>query len=286
MRQSTALLVIFSALTAAHAARAFQDSCKDEGKRVVDELLERWTWESFWDGSTSGFRYQPRVKATAEVFWNTDLAGMCSMELGSCTSYGRAGAGLGQFALSERVRRADLRQATEVFLRRLAEPRVVAQSGSARSQGQIDSAGHFERAGTVLSIPTPASEAVVQRNVSRLQTCILVNRRFPPLGLPKAIRDRIIPNNLKEFQQWLQSRLHPAVGAKSEYVIPYYGSNDSTIYVLVRVNGVTESVIFAVSDPSGTGWRLGGHFDPRESPTQVQRLAPLILSAKMTSVLP
>jgi len=284
MRKSTAFVVFFGTLTVAQAASAFQDTCQDEGRRAVDELLERWTWESFWDGSTSGFRYQPRGKATVEVFWNADLIGMCSLELGACTAYGRNGSRLGQFALSEHLRGTELGQATEAFLRRLNEPRVVRQSSKIRSRGQPDSAGHFEGGGTVVSIPAPASEVVVQRNASGLQTCVVTNRSFPPLGPPKPIRDKITPENLTSFLQWLEGRLHPPAGAKSEYVIPYYASNDPMIYVLVRVNGTTESVIFAVADPIGAGWRLGGHFDPKESPAQVQRLEPLILSARMTLV--
>ena len=64
----------------------------------------------------------------------------------------------------------------------------------------------------------------------------------------------------------------------------YYAPSDPMVYVLVRINGKTESVIFALLRPGGTDWQIGGHFDAKESPTQVQRLEPLILSAKMTSV--
>lgn len=283
MRQLTAFLVVFGAFTAAQAAWALQDPCQDEGKRAVDDLVERWTWESFWDGATSGFQYRPRANARVDVFWNTDLIGLCSPDLGSCTAYERNGARLGQFALSaDRLRGSDLGQTTETFLRRLNEPRVI---NNADTRHQPDNAGRFERGGTVVSIPTPGSEVVVQRNATGFQTCILTNRSFPPLGRPKPIRDKITPDNLGAFEQWLEGRLHPPVGAKSEYVIPYYAPSDPMIYVLVRVNGATESVIFAVADPGGTGWRIGGHFDPKESPEQVQRLGPLILSARMTSVL-
>lgn len=104
MRQSAVFLVVFGALTVAQMAWAFQDApCQDEGKRAVDDLIERWEWESFWDGSTSGFRYQPRANAKVDVFWNTDLIGMCSLDLGSCTAYERNGTRLGQFTLSDRV---------------------------------------------------------------------------------------------------------------------------------------------------------------------------------------
>ena len=278
MRRLTAVLIVFGGLTVAPGIWAFQDPCQDEGKRAIDGLVERWTWESFWDGGTSGFQYQPRAKATVEIFWNTDLIGMCPLGLGTCTAYERNGARLGQFAMADPVRTTDLHQATEGFLRRLSEPRVIRQSNTRKP----DSEGRFERGGTAVSIPTPAPEVVVQRNASGLQTCALTDRSFPALGLPRPIRDKVTPDNLSAFEQWLKGRLHPGpAGTKSEYVIPYYSLDDPMVYVLVRVNGKTESVIFVVPMPDGTGWRIGGHFDPKESPTQVQRLEPLILSAKM-----
>jgi hypothetical protein len=278
------VLIVFGALTVTPGIRASQDPCQDEGTRTIDVLIERWTWESFWDGATSGFQYQPRANAKADVFWNNDLIGMCSPELGACTAYDRNGVRLGRFALSGRLRGAALPQATETFLRRLNVPRVISEGNNAGSSHQSLSAGQFGRGGTALSIPTPENQTVVQRNASGFQTCMVTNRSFPLLGPPKAIRDRFTPENLGAFEQWLESQMHPPVGAPSEYVIPYYSPNDPMVYVLVRVNGATESVIFVAPDPTGTGWRIGGHFDPKESPAQVQRLEPLILSAKMTSV--
>jgi hypothetical protein len=87
------------------------------------------------------------------------------------------------------------------------------------------------------------------------------------------------------FEEWVDSRLHPGPpGTKTEYVIPYYAPNDPMVYLLIRVDGAVESIIFVVADPSGAGWRVGGHFDPKESPTRIHRLEPLILSAKMISL--
>ena len=174
-----------------------------------------------------------RANAKVEVFWNTDLIGMCSLELGSCTAYERNGGRLGQFALSERLRGAELRQASHTFLWRLNKPRVIPEASNAGSRRQADSAGHFESGGTVLSIPTPGREVVIQRNAGKFQTCA-TNRSFPALGLPRPIRDKIKPEDLSAFQQWLEGRLHAAAEAKSEYVIPYYASNDPMVYVLVR----------------------------------------------------
>ena len=286
MRHSSALLVFFGALMCAQAARAWQGSCPDKGEGVFGELIERWTWESFWEGRTSGFQYKPQAKATVDVFWNANLVGMCSQDLGSCTAYERLGIGLGQSAgAADRTPGADLRQSTEMFLRKLNEPRVISQHHEVDSRLPPDNAGRFEHDGTVVSIPTTPNELVIQRNASGFQSCVLSNQKLPSLGLPKPIQDKITPDNLPAFERWLQGRLHPRAGSKSEYVIPYYAPEDPLIYVLVRVNGATESVIFAVADPSGPGWRLGGHFDPKESPAQVQRLEPLILSARMASVL-
>ena len=282
MRRLTAVLIVFGALTMVPGIRAFQDPCQDEGKRTIDELIGRWMWESFWDGGTSGFQYHPRAKATVDVFWNGDLIGMCSLDLGSCTAYERNEARLGQFAMAaDRLRTTDLHQATEAFLRRLNEPRVIHQSNTRKPDGE----GRFERGGTAVSIPTPGSEVVVQRNASSFESCLLTDRSFRPLGLPQPIRDKITPDNLGAFERWLEGRLHAGpAGTKSEYVIPYYAPSDPMVYVLIRVNGKTESVIFVLPRPGGTDWQIGGHFDAKESPTQVQRLEPLILSAKMTSV--
>jgi hypothetical protein len=282
MRHQTVGLIVFGTLTVAPGIWAFQAPCQDEGKHALDELIQRWTWESFWDGATSGFRYQSRSKATVEIFWNADLIGMCLPGLGACTAYGRDGARLGQFAMADPVRTTDLHQATEGFIRRLSEPRVIRQNNTRKP----DSEGRFERGGTAVSIPTPGSEVVVQRNATGFQSCVLTDRSFPPLGLPQAIREKTTPDNLGAFERWLEGRLHPGpAGTKSEYVVPYYSLDDPMIYVLVRINGKTESVIFVLPTPDGTSWRLGGHFDPKESPTQVRRLEPLVLSAKMTSVL-
>ena len=283
MRHPTAFAAIYGAVIVAQAAWAFQVPCQDEGKRVLESLTERWEWEAFWDGKTSGFQYQPRGNATTEVFWNPGFSGMCSLEIGACTAYERNGVRLGRFTLSEPLRGVRLRQATEVFLRKLNEQRVVSEDRNAGPRDKIEGAGHWESGATVLSIPAPRGEVVVRRDAGSFQTCT-INTSFPRLDSPKSIRDKITPEDLSAFQQWLEGRLHPPAGATSEYVIPYYGSNDPMVYVLVRVNGTTESVIFAVADPRGTGWRLGGHFDPKESPTQVQRLEPLILSGRMTSV--
>jgi len=270
----------------ARVAWAFQGPCQDEGKRILDELIERWTWESFWDGGTSGFQYEPRTNANVDVFWNASFVGMCSLELGSCTSYERNDARLGQFAISTKLLRgSDLRQGTGMFLRGLNESRVIRQSNNPTSRRQPDNAGSFEHGGTVVSIPTPGREVVVQRNASGFQTCVVTNNNLPPLGRPNSIRNRITPDNLSAFEAWLKYRLHAGpVGTKSEYLIPYYAPTDPIVYLLIRVNGVTESVIFVLTKPSGTDWQIGGHFDPKESPTQIRRLAPLILSAKMTSV--
>src|SRR6266404_4507850 len=101
------------------SAMALQNPCQDEGNRTVDELIERWKWESFWNGGTSGFRYQPRANATVDVFWNAELIGMCSLEIGSCTAYERTAAPFGQFVTSaDRLRVTDLHQATKMFLRK------------------------------------------------------------------------------------------------------------------------------------------------------------------------
>lgn len=137
----------------------------------------------------------------------------------------------------------------------------------------------------MVSIPTTPNELVIQRNASGFQSCVLSNQKLPSLGLPKPIQDKITPDNLPAFERWLQGRLHPRAGSKSEYVIPYYAPKDPMVYLLIRVNGITESVIFVVASPSGEEWRIGGHFDPKESPAEVRRLEPLILSAKMTSIL-
>jgi hypothetical protein len=180
-----------------------------------------------------------------------------------------------------RLGTTNLRQATDGFLRKLNEPWVIHESNNRKP----DSEGRFDRGGTAVSIPTPGSEVVVQRNASSFQSCVLTDGSFPPLGLPQPIRDKITPDSLGAFERWLEGRLHPGpAGTKSEYVIPYYAPSDPMVYVLVRINGKTESVIFALLRPGGTDWQIGGHFDAKESPTQVQRLEPLILSAKMTSV--
>lgn len=284
MRCLVVVLGVLGALWATPWAWTFQDPCQDEGKRAIDELVERWTWELFWDGGTSGFQYQPRANARADVFWNPDLIGMCSPELGTCTAYERNGARLGQFALSGPLRGPEIRQATETFLRRLNEPRVILEGNSARSGRQPESSGHFEGGGTVVEIPTPPDSVVVQRNATGFQTCPMASLSFPALGPPKAVRKKTTPENLGAFERWLEGRPRPPAGATAEYVIPYYAPSDPLVYVLVRVNRATESVIFVVPGPSGTGWRIGGHFDPKESPAQVRRLEPLILSAKMTSV--
>jgi hypothetical protein len=286
LRQSIVVLVVFGALADAPGGRASQDAlCLEEGKRAFDDLVERWTWESFWDGSTSGFRYRPRANGEAEVFWNADMVGMCSQQLGSCTAYERSGGRLGQFALSSRVRGGEISPATDAFLHSLNEPRIVAEGGDTGSRGLAGSYGPLEGRGVVQSIPTPGRVVVVQQSTSGFQSCNLPNWSFPPLGPPVPIRDKITPASLSSFKGWLDGNLHPwPVGAKSEYVIPYYGPDDPMVYVLVRVGGVTESVIFIVAEPDGDGWRIGGHFDPKESPAQVHRLARLILSARMTSV--
>jgi len=282
MRCLTAVLICFGGLTVAPGIWGFQDPCQDEGKRAVDELVERWRWESFWNGGTSGCQDRPRAKATVDVFWNADLIGMCSLDLGSCTAYERNGARLGQLAMAAgRLSATDLRQATEGFFRRLNEPQVVHES----NKREPDTEGRFERGGTAVSIPTPGSEVVIQRNAGGFQSCVLTGRSFPPLGLPQPVGSKITPKNLGAFERWLEGRLHPGpAGTKSEYAIPYYAPSDPMVYVLIRVNGKTESVIFVLPGLGGTDWQIGGHFDAKESPTQVQRLEPLILSAKMTSV--
>jgi len=285
MRQSNVLLVFLSMLVCALAAQGGQGTCPDEGHGIVDALIERWTWESYWEGRTSGFQYTPQARATMGVFWNSDVVGMCSQDFGSCTAYERLGIGLGQWTgAADRALGANLHESTEIFLRRLSKPRIISQRQGVGFRRRSDNAGRFERDGTVVSVPTPPGELVIQRNPSGFHSCVLSNQQFPSLGLPKAIRDKIAPDNLPALERWLRGRLHPQTGSKSEYVIPYYAPKDPMIYLLIRVNGVTESVIFVVASPSGEEWRIGGHFDPRESPTEVRRLEPLILSATMTSV--
>jgi hypothetical protein len=182
---------------------------------------------------------------------------------------------------ADRLRTADLQQATEEFLRRLSEPRVIHESDTRKP----DTGGRFRGSTTTLSVPVPGSDVVVQRNASGIQTCTLTDERFPPLRLPGTIRDKITPDNVGAFERWLEGRLQPgSVGAKSEYVIPYYSADDPMVYVQVRINGETESVIFVLPMPDSAGWRIGGHFASKESPTEVQRLEALILSAKMISV--
>ncbi len=109
-----------------------------------------------------------------------------------------------------------------------------------------------------------------------------MNYVFPKLGPPRAITQRIVPRNLGTLEVWL-SGLHTKPGTKSEYVIPYYAIEDPMIYVLVRVNEATESIISVLPDPD-LGWRLGGHFDVRESPGLTRRLQNLILSVRLATV--
>ncbi len=262
-------------------AAAFQDQCGRSGDETFGELIERWSWETFWKGHTGGFHYQPKSKASAEVFWNAELVGMCSLELSACVAYERERSTIGQLALAvDKVSGTRLGQATEAFLLELGKPRVVGVAGKSAKEPR-----KYEGGGKVLAIPNPDREVIVPRNVRPLQRCIVSQRTFPPLDSPKAIRGEIKPVTLERFEVWLRARLHPGPpGSKNEYVIPYYSPSDPMVYVLVRVNGVTESVIFAISEPSGENWTIGGHFDVKESPAETSRLSSRILAARMTTV--
>jgi hypothetical protein len=286
MRFVPAFLFLIEAIVFAPHAFAFQESCERQATRTFDELITVWTWESFWDGKTNGFRYQSSKNAVIDVFWNANTAGMCSLELGSCTAYELRGTTVGPFLLAtSRLREKDIQQATSEFLRKLSEPQVTQVQMSGDSRDHRD-AGRFEKGGNTLSIPGPSSQVVFQRSASPFQTCVLTRQLLPALGLPRAIRDRIQPGNLGELEKWLKGRLHTGPGnSRSEYVIPYYAPEDPMIYVLVRVDEVTESVILILPDTDGAAWSIGGHFDAKESPAQLQRMERLILSAKMISVI-
>jgi len=281
MHRLTALQLVFIAATFDARLLVSQSPCHDEGKHAIDDLLARWSWELFWDGETSGFRYHPRAKAKVNVFWNAELTGMCSVDLGLCTAYERGKGGLRQFRMAENfLGRKDLYQVSDDFLRNLGESRS-SQDSNAYKPG---SERRFEGGGTSVLIPTPSGESAQAKAVN-VQSCLLSDRRFPPLGPPRPIRSKITPNNIEAFKRWLQGRLQPGpVGTKSEYVIPYYDPSDPMIYVLVITNGKTESVVFAVPRQGEADWRIGGHFDAKESTTEVERLEHLIRSSKLTSV--
>ena len=75
-----------------------------------------------------------------------------------------------------------------------------------------------------MALPTPGNQVVVTRNESRFQTCVLTNKRFPPLSKPRAIQDRITPDNLAELEGWLEHRLHAGrSGMKTEYAFQARG---------------------------------------------------------------
>ena len=266
---------------------ALQMPCEGEANRIFERLIERWAWELYWDGSVTGVSYQPRQRATIEVFWNAEVVGICSPEAAWCTSYERNGASIGQFITSlGQSARAGVRHMTDTFVRKLHGPRVIveeANKGTARQGGGAD---RYEAGGAVLAIPSPPKEVVVERNTTGLQTCVLTGKSFPLLGPPQPTRDRVTPSNLTEFERWLRDTLQPGPpGTRSEYVIPYYAPGDPLVYILVNVSGATESIVIAAPLPGGAGWRIGGHFDSTESPRQLQRLRSLVLAARMTSIL-
>jgi hypothetical protein len=277
---------ILSAATLS-SALAFQDlPCESEGKRVLADVADRWEWESFWDGGTSGFQYMPKTRSTAIAFWNSDLGGICSAELGACTAYERSGAQLGEF-LRAKMFSAGVRsrEAETTLLAELGEPRILAGPAPA-SDGRESGVGRFAGGGAVFVIPAPSQEVAVRRNVAGVQSCVLQNNRFPPLRLPRSVRNKIKPDGVLELELWLKGRLHPPSGKTIEYIIPYYAPSDPVVYVLVRVGGITESVVLVVRSPAGGGWQIGGHLDPNESPDRMRRVEGLILSARMVSVAP
>lgn len=266
---------------------ALQAPCQEQASRILEQLIGRWEWESYWDGAVTAVRYQSHQNATVEVFWNAELVGVCSPQVSGCALYERKGASIRQF-LDSLVQPpgVDVRQMTDAFLRKLREPRVIveeANNGPARQAGGAD---RYEGGGKVMAVPSPPNEVIVERNTKGLQTCVVTREHFPRLRTPQPIRDKVRPSNLAEFERWLRERLQPGPsGTSSEYVIPYYAPTDPVIYILVNVNGASESIVIVAPASDDVGWRIGGHFDSKESPKQMERLRSLVLAARMTSIL-
>src|SRR5581483_7038207 len=109
------------------ATVAFQTPCPEAASRLFGQLLDRWAWEFFWNDATGGFRYQPRSSADVNLFWNGELVGMCSIDIGSCSAYERRDATLGPFITSVNGIRGDIVDATARFLREIGAPRVLVE---------------------------------------------------------------------------------------------------------------------------------------------------------------
>jgi hypothetical protein len=179
----------------------------------------------------------------------------------------------------------NLSEATASFLRKLSAPRVVKNTDRGRTAGVPAGANEFEYDGKKVFMPMPGDKLIIEGNRKPVQTCVVTGRQFSPLKLPKPLRDRTRPDNLDAFVRWLKVRLGPEpIGTRYEYVIPYFSPLDPGIFLLIRKNGVTESVIGVHFDQEYKNWRIGGHYEPNESPDRVKQLESLILSAKMMSV--
>ena len=222
----------------------------------VNQLVEHWRWEQYWNGSTAlGSLYRVGREFQAQLFWRTAEAqpgvGFCSIDLGICL-YGRTQPNYDAGDQMKTAPGEDL--------------------GSAFARFRETAFGLMRR--FRLPIPNEATYATE-----------LVKVTFPPLDPPEAIRDRQAPpqDQVKALVDHLAA-CHP--GCKVHLLIPFFTQNDSFVPVYFECTGcqIPKTIVRAMwSGEPDRGWwtpiSSWGH-----DPADVDRTRRLIEKALMLEV--
>ena len=279
---AVSLLVLLSAMVRPLAAE-----CPGEASPRIAQVRQRWQWEIFWGTGISRRQYAAGRSVSIQWFWRDNQVGFCSFDLGTCALYDSTESSLGQIvASSSPSRRRDLGAVARSFLQTPARPPVVTRIPNSAGQGVNGDARVFAGEGGRITLPEVGEGKGNGQSYREFKFC-RDQIALPAIEPPEAISKRTVPDDLQKVTALLRkllANLPDQARGKTNFFIPFYAPSDPMLFVLVRTSGEPDSIIFLVHGENGSDWKVGGHFDSQFSQSQLDKLVPLILSAKMTSV--
>jgi hypothetical protein len=241
----------------------------------------------FWHEGVYDTAYTAGTRASLELFWKDTEVGYCSTGIGACALYDWAKSILGiNSAWSLEPNQGDLEATTLSFLNTPARQPVVTHVPPVRPEPPVRDRGVFETPGGERYKLPDAQYRIPQRNADSFKRR-RVDVVLTPLDAPEAIRKKAIPDDIEKLRAKLtelRRSLYAASKEQVEFIVPFYVPSDPELCILVKRKRGPDSVLMLVHDADWANWTLGAHFDAGVSQVQIDRLAPIIRSARMTSV--
>jgi hypothetical protein len=196
----------------------FAASCLSQSPSTaqhINQLIERWRWEQYWNGATDlGPLYRTGRAFQALLFWHADSmfpgVGFCSADLGIC-----------------------LYDKNQPAYNEGNQTKILAGEDEASAFTRFRETAFGERLRSLISPPVPRESDYPAEPVKIV---------LPSLDPPEAIRDHKTPDQDAIDDLVKQLTAGCGSGCKVHLLIPYFNVHDSDVPVYFECSGCREPV--------------------------------------------